>query len=178
MLAIAGGIILAVLFFMFLPLVLELSIFIIGIGLIIGVGIGVYLLFKNYFVDNIPIPTHTSIPVTETDFTYVIIVIVVVAICVLISEIADNTNIFRGKSDNEVRRSFYIPILTDTFNTRRYSIEQFLLKKDGINSVIFNKVEKDYGEFEENYGELIVSFNTNKINYEDIEIIINKLHLK
>ena len=47
MLAIAGGIILAVLFFMFLPLVLELSIFIIGIGLIIGVGIGVYLLFHS-----------------------------------------------------------------------------------------------------------------------------------
>ena len=47
MFAIAGGIILAVLFFSFLPVILILSVWVVGIGLLIGIEIGIYLLCVN-----------------------------------------------------------------------------------------------------------------------------------
>ena len=161
MLAIAGGIILAVLFFMFLGDILILAAGLIGIALLIGVCVGIYLLFNNYFVvDNIPI--HTSIPVREMDFTYVIILIVVVAICVLIAEIADNTSIFKKKSDNEVNilTTFYIP----AYSPRKDYVIGSLLKIDGINSVIKN-----------DYREIRVNFCANKTSREAIDIIIKQL---
>ena len=48
MIDIAGGIILAVLFFAFLPVIIMLSVGIIGIGLLVILCVGIYFLSLNY----------------------------------------------------------------------------------------------------------------------------------
>ena len=122
MIEIAGGIILAVLFFAFFPFILMLAIWIVGIGLLIALCIGIYFGLLNY------VSTDTANVIVF--FTALISFLIYNRKC-LYEELTSLPEVKRSFytpiiTDNEVKKSFYIPIITDTFNKRKTSLEAFL----------------------------------------------------
>lgn len=161
MIEIAGGIILAVLFFMFLPLIINclveivpVIIGVIGIGLLVILCVLIYFLLRNNVgSENANLITFSIFIITG--FIYII---------------HDSYNWFLNKKflDNNslgnTVNNFYISDHI-SFAKRHNIIRSILLKEDGINSVVIHDFSNSF----------IVNFNTYKISHEDIKIIINKL---
>ena len=147
MIEIAGGIILAVLFFAFLPVIIMLSVGIIGIGLLVILCVGIYFLSLNY------VSSENAISITFSIF----FISFLVFICSKLNwKFSDN------KIDGNAVNTFYIS--ADTSIEKEENIRKYLLAKEGINSVVIN-----------GYTDIVVSFNIFKISREDIEIYIDKL---
>ena len=160
MLAIAGGIILAVLFFMFLPLIINCLVEIVGVIIgVIGIGLLVILCVIIYFLLWNNVGSEIAILITFSIFI----------IPCFIYIIHDSYNWFLNKKflDNNslgnTVNNFYIGDYISF--AKRHNIRSILLKEDGINSVVIHDFSNSF----------IVNFNTYKISHEGIKIIINKL---
>ena len=111
MIEIAGGIILAVLFFAFLPVIIMLSVGIIGIGLLVILCVGIYFLSLNY------VSSENAIFITFSIF--------------VISFLVYNWK-FSGNTSN-TSNTFYLS--ADISIEKKDNIRKYLLEKEGINSV-------------------------------------------
>ena len=117
MIEIAGGIILAVLFFAFLPVIIMLSVGIIGIGLLVILCVGIYFLSLNY------VSSENAIFITFSIF--------------VISFLVYNWKFaYKSVSDNDVNAVNRFYIFDNSSIERKNSISKYLLKKDGVNSVV------------------------------------------
>ncbi|MCX7084658.1 MAG: hypothetical protein NTY69_03875 [Methylococcales bacterium] len=118
MFEIAGGIIIAVLFFVFLPLVLEIGKWVIGIGLIIAVlitvGVGIFILSKN----------------DPNNFFFIMVFFIII----FIVHSSDEKRPW-GKDVDHI-----ITINQTISSQRKNYIINTLLKTDGINSITIDGV--------------------------------------
>ncbi len=161
MFEIAGGIIIAVLFFVFLPLILEIGIWVIGIGLIIAVlitvGVGIFIGFD--FISKIPVINNINLVIQEY-MHYIIIGFYVCVIFIVIGIILRQIILFPSRD---------ITVNHPLFLSRKNYIIKTLLKNEGIK----NAYVTDDGK-----NKIWVLFDKRKTDLKIINKIIDEVLIK